>query len=644
MRLTETSTAFWLLAILLGTTTIFWPALSGPFILDDFLHFPKMAENGSVDTLRKAYQLAFGSSLGSGRPISHLSLLINDNTWPTDPWSFKYTNLMLHLLNGILVFIFSRALISLYKSNGESLKIPEANNPALLIMAIWLLHPIQLSPMMLTIQRMTLLMGTFSLLALITYLKGRWLSQQRPFKGYAVMSLGLVIFVTLGILSKEPAVMVVCYIIAIEATLFASIKLKQPCKWRYWYSLFILLPLLLIAAYFAYDFPRMEELFIKREFNMLERILTESRILMDYLKIILIPSLSATGPYHDDYQISRGLLDPITTLLSIIAIVGLLIFAFSQRTRRPIIAFGILWFFLGHTLESTILPLELYFEHRNYLPMLGVIIGVVLLADDSPRKLRKFAHIALILFIGLEAAVSTASAKTWGNKALIANIWAHEHPASIRAQTDAIRYWLDEQNIAKVQTHIDTAIANNPNHAGIRLYQFLIDHCGNTNQAKIGGKLSTLREITPSAKFDHLSISSIRFIVEGIKTGQCRVSNQEGLEIINLYLSNPRFRKVDTTRGILYQEKSHIYLHQGDLDNTIKMLDYAYKAVPNYNFALNQAYLLMTAGLYDEALSYIEIARSTKAFSTGSRLWQQEHISEIEDAIISLKNKKPTTE
>ncbi len=638
MQRSEGLSALWLIAILLAATAIFWPALSGPFLLDDLVHFPKLGFNGSVDTLRKAYEFIFASGMGSGRPISYLSLLINDNTWPTDPRSFKYTNLMIHLLNGVLVFALARRLISLHTSEGRELNLASANTPALFIMAIWLIHPIQLSPTMLTIQRMTLLMGTFSLLALIFYLKGRWQLQSNITRGYATMSLGLAVFGILGVLSKEPAVMLVCYIIAIESTIFAATRLPRPAFWNLWYSFFILMPLALILGYFLLQLPQMEQLFVKREFNMGERLLTEARVLMEYIRIILLPSLSSSGPYHDDYLISRGLLDPPTTAISLLAIITLIVGAIRYRKKYPWGALAVLWFFLGHLLESTVLPLELYFEHRNYLPMLGPIIGIVMLAHTNAGRLRKTLQFALALFILLESTVSISSANVWGDRALIANIWAHEHPGSVRAQLDAIRYWLDKQDVARAKDFMNTAIDNNPNDAGLRLYQFLTDRCGNPEQAGLGGSMDTLRKIIPHARFDHASLEGIRFLVSGIKSGRCRANNQEALELIDLYLTNPRFKNINSSQAILYQEKSSIYLRQGDLDNTIKMLDLAYKAMPIYTIALNQAYLLMTAGLSNDALRYIEIARLTKPFSPGARLWQEEHISEVEDAIIASMN------
>ncbi|MDH5645045.1 MAG: hypothetical protein OEZ01_03510 [Candidatus Heimdallarchaeota archaeon] len=617
--------------ILLLAILIFWPALSGPFLLDDFIHFPRLAETGTIDTAREVYQLMFGGGGATGRPLSFLSLLINDNAWPSSPWGFKYTNLMIHLLNGVLVFVFFRQLASLLDRTGNK---KYTNITALAAMTIWLLHPIQLSPMMLTIQRMTLLMALFTLLGLITYTKGRTIVVTNTIKGYLIMSIGVAGFGILGALCKEPAIMMVCYIFAIEATIFSKIQLTKPPAFKYWMLTFIYMPFISIWAYFLHDLGYMNELYVKREFNMSERLMTEARVLTDYLRIIFLPSISASGPFHDDYLISRGLLQPVSTLISIITILLSIIFAFLKKTQYPLISFSILWFFLAHTLESTILPIELYFEHRNYLPMIGFIFAFSYWAINSVGKIKGVFQMAILIFIILESGVSYTSAQVWGNRALIATIWSYEHPGSLRAQLGAIRFWLDLGEREKVAQHFNIALANRPDDAGIYMYRYLVNACGLNDKLQLDMDLDNLRKIAPSSNFEHASIESIKYLIDKMKENKCISEYKDVLEIIDLYLSNEKFYNISQIRGLLYQQKSRVYLMMRDLDNTIKMLDFTYKAIPRYSFALNQAYLLTTAGLHKDALEYIKIAKNTKPHNLSARTWKNKDIEELENAIL----------
>src|SRR5690606_4062183 len=127
-----------------------WPALTGPFLFDDFPNLEHLAAlDGRLDLASLAnYASLYRSE--PGRPLSMLSFVINDFDWPSNPWSFKYTNLMLHLLIGTIIFGFTRTLARLRDPVAA-----HADLVALLTMAAWLLHPMQLSTSMLVVQRMT---------------------------------------------------------------------------------------------------------------------------------------------------------------------------------------------------------------------------------------------------------------------------------------------------------------------------------------------------------------------------------------------------------------------------------------------------------------------------------------------------------
>jgi tetratricopeptide (TPR) repeat protein len=447
------------------------------------------------------------------------------------------------------------------------------------------------------------------------------------------MSLGVAGFGIIGALCKDPAIMMVCYILVIEFTLVPKSHLSKPPFWNIWRAAFLILPLIAVWIYFLYDIQHMNQLYVKREFNMGERLFTESRVLMDYLRVILFPSMSGTGPYHDDYVISRGLLQPASTVFSIVFIVASLALAVKYRHKYPLASMAVLWFFMAHMLESTILPLELYFEHRNYLPMLGMIFAASHWIVHHSGKIKKWAHVGVILFIGLEAGITYASSQVWGNSALIANVWAHEHPRSIRAQIDAIRFWLHQKDFNRVEEHFVIAIRHNPDDAGIHLYKYIVDQCNTEKMVQLGSSLEEILTLIPTARFEHASLEGIKFLIENKKSGRCRTDNETITKIIDAYLSNDKFFQVDSARGVLYKLASQVYIDMGDLDKTIESLDKAYEATPRYGFALNQAYLLYTANLYDDAFRYIEKAKNTKPHNPYVGMWKDRHIAEIETAL-----------
>lgn len=609
------------------------PGLSGPFLLDDHRHLPKLAgEDGQVDTLREIYQLVFSGERLFGRQLSYLSLLINDNAWPASPDGFKRFNLLIHLLNGLLVFFLARILARLSLRGMSAAAVDWA---ALVTMALWLFHPFQLSPVLFVIQRMTLLAGTFSLLAVLAYLHGRELAVMRPRAGYLWMTLGFGLSLVLGIFCKETAIMTICYVIVLEATLLTAWGPPRPVLWRAWATFVLGIPLLGVSAYFLAIQPQVEQLLITRDFTLVERLMTEARVLFLYLYGIVIPS--ATVPFHDDVIVSRTLLDPPTTLLSIVLIGCLIGLAVWQRRRYPVIAFAVLWFFAGHLLESTILPLELYFEHRNYLPMLGFAVAVGHLVILQSKKFSYMAHVGIIAFLALSISITFSSARVWGDQTRHALVWANDRPESVRAQLMAIQFW-ERMGIGESlhkQCHIaEEAI---PKSASLPLLCFIIDRCWNDGPPPIGGSIVKLNASLPNARFEYGNLEGIDWVVVNRVKEDCRISHSDVVSIIELYLANPLYFDHRQSREALFLMLANVYKQKGDLNATILALDSAYEARPGFLVPLKQAWYLATAGLFDDARDFLDLAKAAPARSVWEFLWRDDRISEMEVRIENLK-------
>ena len=106
---------------------------------------------------------------------------------------------------------------------------------------------------------------------------------------------------------------------------------------------------------------------------MLERLLTQSRVLVIYLTQTFWPAPSHLSFFYDDLLVSRNLLEPPSTLLSLVFVVLVLSAAIALRDRFPLAGFGVAFFFAAHALESGPLPLELVFEHRKLSSFLRIV-------------------------------------------------------------------------------------------------------------------------------------------------------------------------------------------------------------------------------------------------------------------------------
>jgi hypothetical protein len=144
------------------------------------------------------------------------------------------------------------------------------------------------------------------------------------------------------------------------------------------------------------------------------------------------------GLYHDDIAISRGLFQPLSTALAVVGLVALLAMSFLVRKRAPIIAFGVLFFFAGHLLESTILSLEIAYEHRNYLPMYGLLLVLFfyLLYPLKYIESLRLRQIVAALLIGLLAFNTYARANKWANPYDQFQAEFQHHPDSVMVNVE----------------------------------------------------------------------------------------------------------------------------------------------------------------------------------------------------------------
>lgn len=186
-----------------------------------------------------------------------------------------------------------------------------------------------------------------------------------------------------------------------------------------------------------------------RDFTLTERVLTEPRILWHYLKWMLVPDIRALGLFHDDLPISHSLFDPPLTFAALWWWGVVIAAAVWYRRQVPVLAFGVLFFLAGQALESTVFPLEIVHEHRNYLPSWGIdlALGYSLLHPGSglwARPALQFTRsVALIGFVLLAAGNTWARALSWSDERALVVAEVTHHPQSARANFTAARVMIE---------------------------------------------------------------------------------------------------------------------------------------------------------------------------------------------------------
>ena len=417
---------------------LYWPGLHGQFFFDD-LPSILAAESVRLETLSiKSLSAAVGSggSGPSGRPVAQLSFALNHYFSGLDPFAFKLTNLAIHLANGVLIFLLA---LRLFASSTSSTVQRRALIAAGVLATAWLLHPIQLLPVLHVVQRMTSLSAFFLLLAFLCHMRGRDVGIPRS----AVwLLLGWGIFWPLSFLSKETGLLFPFFALAWELIVRRAVYGRLDRFAR----VFAVLAGVAMASTVAYMLSPLGNWlwagYGLRDFSLAERLLTEGRVLWFYLGLIVFPRLEAFGLFHDDFTLSTGMFLPWTTLPALAGLLGLGWLAWRLRARMPIVSFGLAWFLIGHALESTFLPLEIAHEHRNYLPLFGILLTVVsvlvrTLEKSGPGKTFGIALMATML--AYFPFVTALRADQFGDEVRRSQLEAQHHRASARAQHEAGR-------------------------------------------------------------------------------------------------------------------------------------------------------------------------------------------------------------
>jgi len=427
----------------------YYPGLHGPFVFDDYsniIHSPATAlADLSFNSLRNAFFPLDGNSTGRG--LAHLSFALNYyfSGATFNAWNFKVTNLSIHILNVMLLWFIAHRLLARF-AFANRLNEMLAGRPwwhwaALLSAIIWGLHPLQLTAVLYVVQRMTSLSAFFCLLGLAVWILGRARLETGRKWGLTWMTLGLTMGAGLGMLSKENAILLPYYMLLTELGFFRRNFLapKDLMLLRGFFLLFAFVPAVLAGIVLFNLWDGFMMTYQGRNFTLAQRLLTEPRILWDYLQLLLYPNTHNFGIYHDDFTLSTGLLSPLTTVFALLAWVGVVIVSVRGLARQRLFAFAMLWYLVGHSIESSFLGLELIFEHRNYLPVTAVTmaLAVYLVRGLSRLTDKAVLHFGIpaVLLLLLSGATFTR-ANIWQDNYVLMNAGVVNHPDSPRYHMD----------------------------------------------------------------------------------------------------------------------------------------------------------------------------------------------------------------
>jgi len=440
------TTAMGLVFVLLAV--VYANSFYGTWIFDDA---PNILDNKNVHMEQLDWPSAEKSLYNLNhqlkRPLAFLSLGLNYYFGQTDPWGYHLVNFAVHVLAAWFLFL----LIA------KTLQLPQLKDAygrhayfiALAATVFWAVNPVQVTAVTYIVQRMASMAGLFYVMAMYFYVTART-SQGRgkktAFFAAAVLS-GI-----FAMASKQNAAMLPVSLFFYDLFLIQGVSRSSLRK----NLVFAAIPLVLLAAMAAVytDFSSLLQGYEKRPFTLEQRLLTQPRILFFYISQLLYPTADRLALIHE-VQISTGLLSPFTTLAAIAGIAAAAVFAFVRSAKYPLLCFCILFFLINHVIESSIIPLELIYEHRNYLPSMFFFVPV---AVFMARAMDYFSYRR-----GLQAAIALAAVLVWAGQG---------HTVYMRNQlfADPVALWADNAQkapgLSRVHTNLGSALFEKNDYKG----------------------------------------------------------------------------------------------------------------------------------------------------------------------------------
>jgi protein O-mannosyl-transferase len=592
-----------LLAIVLSYLLLS-PGIHGIFLLDDYPNLKRLELLSEPTNLQQLMNFALSGDAGaSGRTLSMLSFALQADDWPSSPQAFKQINLFLHLFNAVLVFLVFKCLGDQWLKNRV-----QAAWVAAFVASAWLMHPINLSTVFYVVQRMTELSSTFVLLGLLGYIHGRKLVTKGRNSGYVWATTGVLGGMLLAAACKESGVLLPLFVLVIETTL---LKDDLPNDlWRRWQLCCLAIPIALVVTYLALHAREwILEGYHIRAFTLPERVLTETRVLCRYLLQIVAPQPASLGLFHDDFPLSRSLLEPLSTVFA----AGFLLVAFGAalflRKRMPIVSFGILWFFAGHSLESSVIPLEIYFEHRNYLPMLGILFmmggGAAVISQHSEKLTPRLWKLLGTSWMLLIAFVAWQQAMLWGDPPRQALEWAKLHPDSTRAQHHMAGIWIMAGIPEQAERIYRTVAEKDGGNAGSYLI-WLSAGC-RSDQLSLPEKSRVMGLLQTNPPFQHGMPAVLDSIVSAKEENRCgRLESEFLKQIIETLISNPNYTPY--TPGF-FTLMGRLELTNGNIEAAVDAYTQSLSLAPSAEVAMLKIKALVTGGSFKQARAALDQAR-----------------------------------
>ncbi len=362
-----------------------------PFYLDDF---------GSISNnyaIRNPLDFMAIWKFYSNRFIIYYTFSINYFFHDNAVIGYHIVNILIHALNGILVFLIIKTLLShdyfKYKLSGRFKCLV-----SFLCSLLFVVHPINVNAVTYIVQRTASLAGTFYFLAILFYLKFRMKDKVR----YFFLTF---LFTVLAMFTKENTITIPFMILLIELMFFTKGKNGIDYKGLFfWLVLTVctvpIVPCVNMFGHLLGGYNQSDPgASFKASTNMdrMHYFYTELNVVLLYIRLLFIPD-HLNFDYSNDFAISKTIMDNGSYIsFGILLLIG--IYGVMNFRKNKLVSLGILWFFIGLSVESSFISIkDVYFEHRLYVPLVGFVLFLAGFLLSGGRFIRKIFKKPILFF------------------------------------------------------------------------------------------------------------------------------------------------------------------------------------------------------------------------------------------------------
>jgi Tfp pilus assembly protein PilF len=549
---------------------IYTPSLTTPYIFDDISN---IRDNPHIRiaslSLKNLAWAGFHSPIAN-RPVANISFALNYYINGYNPVGFHVVNVLIHIATGFILYFLAKTTLStpaLKTGYGRFGWIP------FFTVFLWIVHPLQTQSVTYLVQRMNSLAAMFYILSMLLYVRFRLSVTTRSkwllFAGCVVS--GLLAFGTKEISATLPG-----FIVLYEWYFFQGSNRQWGQRHLLQLLAAGLVVILVSLAYFKYaPLARILSSYDTRDFTMIERVLTQFRVVIFYISLLIWPRPSRLNLDHD-FALSYSLTDPITTLLALLVILALIVLAVLTARRDPLLSFGILWFFGNLVIESSVIGLELVFEHRNYLPSMLAIMALVALVFRYIKPV--WLAVIPLCIAGTVFTVWTFERNSvWADEITLYQDCAVKSPAKARAQNNLGAALIPHGRLAEAVDQFRKALAIKYDYADAH-YNLgsALARQGNLEQA--------IHEFKESLRLEPENLRALNNL------GVALVLLARYREAMN-YLQAAL--KINPSDADVHSNLGFVLMKQGDPDGAIRHLSRALAIDPDHADALNNLGLVL---------------------------------------------------